>query len=369
MSARPEFAGLVSSLAESRRLRRRKLVQLPLLGPRAVFTDVQGRGPGESTAPSALADLISSISEIGLLQPVLVEQVGHGHLLVAGERRLRAMRWGATSAPDNPHFQSLPAVVCPGPLEEEERRRWQLVENLARERLQPGELAAALLYERCALLAQRLAAASVAVPKAVLREPDPVVRFERLEELRGSSAEAAAPWTDVLRRVGVQMSARKARAVVAAFRALPRELSAEMDAHEVALATRMRFLDLAGGRTDAATEIWQAVRGRGRVDLLCAAVGVATSDPALSPEAAVEAAEELHESANASRSAKLSKPAGRTEDGPTGAVAPSLIQRARAVLGELAEQLRDGRRIEGYEGGSLRLLMADLNRLLEGARS
>ncbi|MBO2448679.1 ParB N-terminal domain-containing protein [Actinomadura barringtoniae] len=369
MTAQPEFPGLAAALADSRRLRQRKLVQLPLLGSRAVFTDVQGRGPGESTAPSALADLISSISEIGLLQPVLVEQLDERHLLVAGERRLRAMRWGATSAPDNPHFQALPAVVCPGPLEEEERRRWQLVENLARERLQPGELASALLYERCALLAQRLAAASISIPEAVRKEPDPVARFRQLEGLRGSSAEAAAPWSDVLRRVGVQMSPRKARAVVAAFRALPRELSAEMDAHEIALTTRMRFLDLAGGRADAASEIWQAVRGRGRVDLLSAAVHAAARDPALSAEAAVEAAEELHESANTSRAAKLSRPAGDEGHLEPRAIASSLVERTCTVLGELAEQLRAGCRAEGYEAGSLRLLVADLHRLLEEAGS
>jgi ParB family chromosome partitioning protein len=369
MTGQPEFAGLVASLADSQRLRRRKLVQLPLLGSHAVFTDVQGRGPGESTAPSALADLISSISEIGLLQPVLVEELDGRHLLVAGERRLRAMRWGATSAPDNPHFKTLPAVVCPGPLEEEERRRWQLVENLARERLQPGELAAALLYERCALLAQRLVGASIAVPESVRKEPDPVARFQQLEDLRGSNAEAAAPWTDVLRRIGVQMSARKARAVVAAFRALPRELSAEMDAHEVALTTRMRFLDLAGGRSDAATEIWQAVRSKGRVDLLSAALNAATQDPELSSEEAVEAAEDLHEVANNSRAAKLSKLSDGAGPMPREPVAQGLVQRTRVALTDLAQQLRDGCRIEGYEAGSLRLLLADLNRLLEEAEA
>ncbi len=64
--------------------------------------------------------------------------------LAAGERRLRACRWGAVNRPDNPHFAALPAVVCPGPLPDEERRIWQLVENLARESLRPGELAAAV---------------------------------------------------------------------------------------------------------------------------------------------------------------------------------------------------------------------------------
>jgi ParB family chromosome partitioning protein len=41
-------------------------------------------------------------------------------------------------------------------LSEAERQTWQLVENLAREELQPGELAAALMFERCALLTVKL---------------------------------------------------------------------------------------------------------------------------------------------------------------------------------------------------------------------
>ncbi len=75
----PDAGGGVGELARrigvSQRLQRRRFELLPLRGAGAVFTQVQARGPGESTAPAELADLISSIREIGLLQPVLVEEL------------------------------------------------------------------------------------------------------------------------------------------------------------------------------------------------------------------------------------------------------------------------------------------------------
>jgi hypothetical protein len=51
--------------------------------------------------------------------------------------------WGAVHLLSN--FAALAAFVRSGPMTEEERRRLQLTENLAREDLRPGELAAALL--------------------------------------------------------------------------------------------------------------------------------------------------------------------------------------------------------------------------------
>ncbi len=363
---------------------------------------MQARGPGESTAPAELADLISSIREIGLLQPVLVEEFADEagdngadrHHLVAGERRLRSMRWGAAAWPDEERFASLPAVVCPGPLSEEERRTWQLVENLAREDLRPGELAGALLFERCAVLTERLAAAGREVPDEVLTLEDPAERFRALERLRGADAEVAAPWGAVLRRLGVQMSSRKARPVVAAFRAMPRELSADMDAHRVALTTRQEFLRLGSGHEDAAAEIWQAVKERGRTDLLSAAVHSRLADGELDANQAVEEAAGAREAANASRAAKLAKPAvpdatdategadgvaeqdwapegepaTSTEDGETAdiaMVADAVADAALAAMRELLAQLRAGHRPAPYAAGSLSLLLDEARTLLD----
>jgi ParB family chromosome partitioning protein len=313
------FAALTDSLQRSQRLRRRRLEMLPLRG--AVSTDVQGRGPGPSVSPEGLADLISSISSVGVLHPVLVEELenldGSTQLrLVLGERRYRACRWGAVNQPDNPYFAAVPAVICPGPLTVEERRTWQLVENLAREDLQPGELAAALLLERCAILQNNLEQAGISVREDVPLPDDPVARFEALDKLRGTDVALAAPWTLVLSRLGLQISPRRARELIAAFRTLPRELSSEMDEREVSLAARTNLARLTRGRREAANGLWQAVKRLGRTDLLTAAARAQAGDPSLSPEAAAATASAVQEVANAQRSAKLTR--AQAPDAPSG---------------------------------------------------
>jgi hypothetical protein len=119
---------LALRLSGSQLLRHRRFELLPPTSPGAVFSEVQGRTPGQFTAPADLVELISSIASVGVLQPVLVEDLGErGRRLVAGERRVRAVLWGIANHPENPHFQTIPAVVCPGPLSEGERRTWQAV--------------------------------------------------------------------------------------------------------------------------------------------------------------------------------------------------------------------------------------------------
>lgn len=306
------MAALADSLQRSERLRQRRFEMVPLRG--AVSTDVQGRGPGPSVSAEGLADLISSISSVGVLHPVLLEELtgedGSTTLrLVLGERRYRACRWGAVNLPENPYFAALPAVICPGPLTVEERRTWQLIENLAREDLQPGELAAALLLERCAILQSQLETAGESVSGDIPLLADPVARFEALEKLRGTDVSLAAPWPLVLRRLGLQITPRRARELVAAFRTLPRELSSEMDEQAVSLAARTNLVRISRGRREAAADLWQAVKRLGRPDLLTAAAKASAGKPSLSAEEAAESAAMVHERANATRSAKLTRPA------------------------------------------------------------
>ena len=292
----------------------RRLELLPLDGPGAPFTGVQGRGPDDSTTPLELADLISSIELMGVLQPIMVEERPAAQpgelpvrLLVAGERRLRSVRWLHANRPDGPHARLIPAIVVTGPLADEDRRAWQLIENVAREDLQPGELAAALMFERCALLTVRLLTSRIAVPREILNLDSPVERFEALEKLRAGAPAAAAPWEDVIGRLGLQMSPRKARKVVMAFRAMPSHISQEMDEERVTLATRVTYVELRRDREQAADDIWAAVTAMGKPALLTAAVGVAKADPNCPPAEAVRRAEEFHAEANASRSDKLSR--------------------------------------------------------------
>lgn len=359
----------------SPRLRQRRFQLLPLRGAGSPFTDLQGRLPGESTAPAELADLISSIGTVGVLEPVLVEEITQpdgappAMKLAAGERRLRAVRWGAVHQPDNPHFAVLPAIVVPGPLSEEERRIWQLVENLARTDLQPGELAAALLLHRGAVLLGKLLAAGITVPTDVYQLDDPVARFHALERLRGTNTDCAAPWSEVLTRLGLQLSPRKARELVRAFAELPRELSEEMDAAQVALHTRIRFADLRRGRAEAADGIWAAVKHRGQPHLLPAAVTTATDTDA-DPEEALTTAESLHEQANAARAAKLRRPTpttGQRDEGEaageeiTTMVDPQLVDNALTALRALATAVAHGERLDRHDHRSLQLLVDQIS--------
>lgn len=351
---------LARRLAGSERLRQRRFELLPLSGPGAPFAEVQGRQPGDSTAPSGLADLISSIASVGVLQPVLVEELPEGTLrLVSGERRLRAAAWGAVHLADNPHFVAIPAVICPGPLSEEERRVWQLVENLAREDLRPGELAAALLYERCAVLTSKLLAAGVPVPREVVGLDDPVERFRALDRLRVREEHhrLGAPWDEVLRRLGIQISEDRAKQLARAFAALPAELSAEMDAAGIALATRLDFIRLDRGREAAARELWKAVKAKGRPDLLSAAVRTCLERPGVDPQSAVIAADALHRAADEAR-------ARRQRTGEDRSRLAESAAEALAALRRLLADLREGATVSTYDAGSLRLCAEELLELL-----
>ncbi|WP_435059814.1 ParB N-terminal domain-containing protein [Streptomyces sp. bgisy060] len=310
---------LTEILHRSVKLRQRRFEMLPLRGPGSPFTEPHARNPSDSLPPAELADLISSMSVIGLLTPILAEEITVGGKaptirLVAGERRLRAMRWGAVNRPDNPHFEALAAVVCPGPLSEEERHMWRFVENFAREPLKPGEQAAALLYQRCAVLVGKLLKAGRPVSQEVYAIPDPAERFLALEKIRGTDSSCAAPWSEVLDRLGLQLNERKAGELVRAFRALPRDLTEEMDEAAVRLNTRIKFAELRNGRAQAAAGIWAALKSSKRLHLLPTAVNVGLEEPELGPEEIITEAEERQDAANAGRRAKLTRVPTQTED-------------------------------------------------------
>lgn len=363
-AATDSLASAIERMAASERLRKRHFTMLAVEGPSAPVTQVQGRAPGDSTSPADLEGLISSIAVVGLLQPLLVEQIEDRHILVAGERRLRALRWGHVHQPDNPHFQTAPAVVCPGPLTEDERRCWQLVENLAREDLGVGELGAALLFERAAVLAGALQVHGVEVPAELMAIEDPITRWMLLDKHRVAAGAhmVGAPWDEVLKRIGVQLNAEKAKQIVRAFKSLPIEVSTDMDAEGVALATRLEYLKLEKGRQNAASEIWAAVRDSGTPKLLGGAVRAAMADPSLSPQDAVDIAQQLHDSANASRSAALR---GDT-DTVVEEADPEIVGSAVTAVTRLLAEMRVGKKLAGYAGGTLLLHTRELLTLAGG---
>ena len=89
--------------------------------PRSVFDD------------EALDTLAASISEVGVLQPIVVRRAGNGYELIAGERRLRAAKKAG--------LETIPVVVRES--DDAESLREALIENIHREDLNPVELAEA----------------------------------------------------------------------------------------------------------------------------------------------------------------------------------------------------------------------------------
>ena len=90
--------------------------------------------PREHFDEEALAELVTSITEVGLLQPVVVREVGDGRYeLVMGERRWRASRAAGLA--------TIPAIVRETP--DDALLRDALLENLHRQQLNPLEEAAA----------------------------------------------------------------------------------------------------------------------------------------------------------------------------------------------------------------------------------
>lgn len=91
------------------------------------------RQPRQVFDEEELAELVESIQEVGLLQPVVVRPVEDGYELVMGERRLRASRLAGRA--------TIPAIVRA--TEEHDLLRDALLENLHRVQLNPLEEAAA----------------------------------------------------------------------------------------------------------------------------------------------------------------------------------------------------------------------------------
>lgn len=97
-----------------------------------------------------LQELAESIRQKGVIQPVVVNRVGNGHHLIAGERRWRASRMAG--------LQTIPAVVYE--IESaQELMELSLIENIQREDLNPIEEAEGYrsLIDTCLLTQEEVA--------------------------------------------------------------------------------------------------------------------------------------------------------------------------------------------------------------------
>jgi ParB family chromosome partitioning protein len=250
-------------------------------------------------------------------------------------------------------------------LPEEDRRTWQIAENLVRVDLAPGDLAAALVFERCAGLTTKLLAAGVPVPASTVETEDPLQRFRALERIRLEAHlhKIGAPWEEVLARLGIQIGADSARQLYRAFSSLPPEVSTDMDAAGISLATRLDYLRVDRGCRGAARELWEAAKVRGRPELLSGALRQRLERPGLDAAAALGAAEAHRDDANRARARAL-------REEPTGEVAdPATVAAALEVMRSLVAQLRRGVRLSSYDEGTIRLCAEEILAQLPGKAS
>ncbi|HJN84972.1 MAG TPA: ParB/RepB/Spo0J family partition protein [Patescibacteria group bacterium] len=87
------------------------------------------RQPRTHFSPSHLEDLIASIKEYGIIQPLVVTQSDNGYQLIAGERRLRASKALG--------LETVPVVIRTAT--DQEKLVLALVENIQRHDLNPVE--------------------------------------------------------------------------------------------------------------------------------------------------------------------------------------------------------------------------------------
>ena len=132
-----------------------------------------------------LSELIASISEKGILEPLLVRQRGERFQIIAGERRYQAaVQVG---------LRELPTVIRD--VDEAETLELALIENLQRKDLTPFEEAEALesLADRCRYthedLARRLGKSRTSVTEslALATMPEDVRRLCRLADISSKS--------------------------------------------------------------------------------------------------------------------------------------------------------------------------------------
>ncbi len=127
-----------------------------------------GFQPRRTFSPEELHELVESVREKGVLQPILVRPVPQGYELVAGERRLRAAQAAGV--------ETIPAIVRK--MSDRESLEAAIVENVQRADLNPVELA-----EGYARLAHEFSLSQEEVARRVGKDRATVANTVRLLKL------------------------------------------------------------------------------------------------------------------------------------------------------------------------------------------
>ncbi len=227
--------------------------------------------PRKRIDPEALAALAESIATTGLIQPVVVRELGGGEYeLIAGERRWRAAQQAG--------LQQLPAVVRDA--DERQRLEVGLVENLVRQDLDPIETAQAL-----AALVEDFGQSQADVARSVGRSRSSVANMIRLLELPDDVQEmlVAGDLTEghgrailmadgARRRRAVARAARERGLSVRATEALARTMSDEpprtAGMARTAPGIADEAIDAFAGAFDAPVRVRAAAKGRVVVEIV-----------------------------------------------------------------------------------------------------
>lgn len=156
------------------------------------------RQPRAHFSPADLEDLIASIKQHGVMQPIVVTRQGDGYELIAGERRLRASR--------SLGLKTVPAIVREA--NEQEKLELALIENIQRQDLNAVEEAIAYkaLVDEFSLTQDQVAAqvgksrSAVANILRLLDLPDDVLAALREGKITKSHARSLLAENDPSRR-------------------------------------------------------------------------------------------------------------------------------------------------------------------------
>jgi ParB family chromosome partitioning protein len=190
--------------------------------------------PRRIFSPEPLAELIESVKEHGVLQPLLVRKVADHYELIAGERRLRAAQ--------EANLAEVPVVIMD--VGDQQALELALIENLQRSDLNLMEEAEGyrMLAEKFSLtqeqIAERVGKARPTIANAMrlLELPDPVKRLLAERRITPGHAKALlgleiAREQELLaeRVIGEDLSVRNLERIVARTRMAPRKPRAEKD--------------------------------------------------------------------------------------------------------------------------------------------
>ena len=131
------FGDFEQESSEEKREVEVKIEQVVVNEPKEVEIGLIDRNPDQPRKifdDEALAELAESIKNYGVIQPIIVKQVGDRYVIIAGERRWRASRLAG--------LKTIPCVVKD--YTEQEVSEIAIIENLQREDLNPIESAKAI---------------------------------------------------------------------------------------------------------------------------------------------------------------------------------------------------------------------------------